>query len=100
MTSRTRIMVAVVLTLVVACGASLAAEGKWRLGARIISISPDDKSDNIVLFNEIDTGTKVAVDSATTLEVDATYYFTKNLGLEVIAATAKHDLKTSGGLLD
>lgn len=92
MTSRTRIILVAVLTLVLCSGVSLAGDGKWRFGARIINISPDEGGDSIP-----DVGGTVGVDAQTTLEVDLTYFFTKNLGLEVIAATAQHELKAEGG---
>lgn len=70
------------------------AQGNWILRLRGISISPNDSSSEI-----LDTGTEVTVDSKTTFEVDLTYMFSDNVGLEVIAATARHDLATTGGAL-
>lgn len=70
------------------------AQDNWILRVRGISISPNDSSSEI-----LDTGTEVTVDSKTTFEVDLTYMFSDNVGLEVIAATARHDLATAGGAL-
>jgi outer membrane protein len=70
------------------------AQGSWIFRARVIDIAPDASSSQI-----LDTGTEVDVDSAWTLEVDATYMFSDRVGLELIAATAKHDLTTTGGAL-
>lgn len=64
------------------------------LRARVINVDPHESSDEIGDF-----GSRVAVDNATTLEVDATYNFTKRLGIEVIAATTRHDLSARGGAL-
>ena len=66
----------------------------WVLRVRAIAVEPNDSSDQIG-----DTGSEVAVDSATTIEVDVTYMLSKRLGLELIAATPKHDLSASGGAL-
>lgn len=70
------------------------AQDNWIFRVRGISISPNDSSSQI-----LDTGTEVTVDSKTTFEVDLTYMFSDNVGLEVIAATARHDLATAGGAL-
>ncbi len=66
--------------------------GDWILRARVINVDPNESSEEIGEF-----GSTVAVDSATTLEVDVTYMFVKNFGLELIAATTKHDLAAAGG---
>jgi len=74
----------------------LAADaGDWILRARVINVDPNESSDEIGDF-----GSTVAVDSATTLEVDVTWMFVKNFGVEVIAATTGHDLTAAGGALD
>ena len=67
----------------------------WIARLRVIDVSPNDSSGTI-----LDTGTGVAVDSATTIEVDITMMLSDTWGLELIAATTKHDLSTSGGDLD
>jgi outer membrane protein len=73
----------------------VAAEAQgWELGARVIGIIPDDDSDQIG-----DTGTRVTVDENYTLEVDITYMFSERVGLEVIAATAEHDINAVDGAL-
>jgi len=66
----------------------------WIFRVRGISVQPNESSDAIG-----DTGTEVAVGSKSTVEVDLTYMFSSNLGLEVIAATTPHDLTASGGAL-
>ena len=64
----------------------------WIARLRVIEVSPNDSSSTI-----LDTGTGVTVDSATTVEVDITMMLSETWGLELIAATTKHDLTTSGG---
>lgn len=73
----------------------VADAGEWILRARVINVAPNESSDEILNF-----GGEVAVDDATTLEVDITYMFSNHFGLEVIAATTKHDLSAAGGDLD
>jgi outer membrane protein len=70
------------------------AQENWIFRVRAIDIAPDSSSSEI--FN---TGTTVDVDSAWTIEVDLTYMFSEHVGLELIAATANHDLSTTGGVL-
>jgi outer membrane protein len=87
-----RVSIVVVAAVLLLAGAADA--GEWMGRVRVISISPNDSSDAI-----LDTGTEVSVDSAITLEVDLTYMFNETWGLEIIAATAEHDLGTEGGAL-
>ncbi len=72
---------------------AFAGEG-WIFRARAINVAPNDDSSQI-----LDTGTQVGVDDAIVPEVDLTYMFNSNWGLEVIAATSPHDLATEGGAL-
>ncbi len=74
---------------------SVTYAGDWIVRLRVINIDPNESSDKIG-----ETGTEVAVDSATVPEVDVTYNFTKRLGLELVAAIADHDLNASGGALN
>lgn len=91
---RTKALIIVVVALIAMPVAANAKDGDWILRARVINVDPNESSDEIGDF-----GSRVAVDSATTLEVDATYNFTKRLGIEVIAATTGHDLSARGGAL-
>ncbi len=69
--------------------------GKWIARFRLISVSPDDSSDAIA-----NTGSKVDVDSDVVPEVDLTYMLNEHWGIEIIAATSKHDLSAKGGSLN
>lgn len=87
---RTKVLL---IAMIAAIAIPVAADaGDWILRARVINVDPNESSEEIGDF-----GSKVAVDSATTLEVDVTYNFTKRVGVEVIAATTKHDLSAAGG---
>lgn len=82
------------VVLAVAGSPVLAQDYHWVARARVISVSPDDSSGTIA-----DTGTGVSVDSAVVPEVDLSYMFNPQWGVEVIAATSQHDLATSGGAI-
>jgi outer membrane protein len=90
------------LACLVISGSSLAyavdsVEGKaWNdkdrfmIRARAIGVVPDEDSTTSI------AGTKVEADSAMTPEIDFTYFFTDHIAAELIAATSKHDVKTTG----
>lgn len=84
--------IALVLMLGMIAAPLVADAGDWILRVRAINISPDESSEQIG-----DLGSTVAVDSATVPEVDVTYMFSPNLGVEVVAAIADHDLSARGG---
>jgi len=69
---------------------------------RIIHVAPDSDSDNVISSA---TGgsvpdTNVEVDSATTLDIDITYMFTKNIGAELLLdIPAEHDINSEGSTL-
>jgi outer membrane protein len=84
---------ALIIVLIAMLAMPVAADaGDWIVRLRGISVNPNDSSDEIGDF-----GSEVSVDSAATLEVDVTWMFANNFGLELIAATTKHDLAASGG---
>jgi len=58
----------------------------WMVGLRGIGIYPNDES----------TISGVSVDSAWTVELDFTYFFNPNVAVELIAATAKHQVNLNG----
>jgi outer membrane protein len=90
---RTKTILIVVIAMLALPAAADA--GDWILRLRGINIAPNDSSDPIGDF-----GGEVTVDSKTTVEVDVTYMFSPNFGVELIAATARHDLGVAGGDLD
>jgi len=78
--------VPVALAMVWASGVANAAEGDWLGRARIININPDASSSAL----QLDATTE------NTIELDFTYFVTKNLGLELILATKKHGITSAG----
>lgn len=67
-------------------GIAAAQNSPWMIGVRAIGILPDDSS----------TISGVTVDDQYTVELDFTYFLTKNVALELIAATAKHKVELNG----
>ena len=75
-----------------------AAQGDWLVRLRGIAILPQDDSGLISVNNAPVPGSGVAVDDSFVPELDVTYMFLRNWGVEVIAGTAKHDVTLDGPL--
>jgi outer membrane protein len=70
-----------------AFGAALPAEAQnWMVRGRAIGVLPDASSS----LSGLD------VDDAYTVELDLSYFFTKNIAVEAIAATTRHEIKLNG----
>lgn len=67
-------------------GDSLSKE-RFQIRARGIVVAPDDSSKVTPIGGATDVSTEVVP------EVDVTYFFTPNIAAELIAATAKHEIK-------
>lgn len=67
-------------------GAAYAEKGDWLARARIIQIAPQASSDRLNLN----------ADNQTTLELDFSYFVTRNVALELILATKKHNITSNG----
>jgi outer membrane protein len=78
--------VPVALVMALAGSVASAAQGDWLGRARIININPDASSSAL----QLDATTE------NTLELDFTYFVTRNLGLELILATKKHGITAAG----
>lgn len=81
-----KVMISGVLgAMMVAAGAAQAADD-WLVRARVINVDPDVSS-SLPGLN---------VDDKTTLELDFTYFLNKNVGVELILATTRHEVSLSG----
>lgn len=60
---------------------------RFQLRARAIVVAPDESSTVRPIGGDIDVSTEFVP------EVDVTYFFTNNIAAELIAATAKHEIK-------
>lgn len=65
---------------------------RWLMRMRAIYVSPDEDSTVTGLTADIEA------DGAFTPELDFTYFFTPNIGAELILATSKHDMSTNTGI--
>jgi outer membrane protein len=85
---RKLILIAAVCCVVAVLIPAQAADGKWMMRGRALYISPDASGDSDL--------TGVDVDGQLTFEVDFTRFFGKNLGLELVLATASHNVTVEG----
>jgi len=74
--------------------------GDFIVRAGVTTVAPNDSSNNVVLNNSTNTGTKTNVDSNSQLGLTFEYMITPAWGFEVLAASPfKHNIKGQGGLL-
>ena len=73
-----------------------AEQGDWIIRARGIAVHPNDDSGLISLGTVPVPNTGVEVNTDIVPEVDATYMFQKNWGVEVIAGTSNHTVNSNG----
>lgn len=67
--------------------------GDWLVRGRVINVNPNDDSGNLYIGG-VNTGAEgVEVDSDTVPELDITYMFTKNWGMELILGYSEHTVK-------
>lgn len=85
---------AAALAITAAAPALAQSAGDWTIGLGIAHVDP--KSDN----GSVAGGLDVEVDSDTQLSFTAEYFFTDNIGLEILAATPfTHDIDVGDGAL-
>lgn len=72
-------------------------QGDFLVRVRAINVNPDDSSGGVrpALLT-----TRVGVDDDTVPEIDFTYMFHKNWGLELILATSEHNVSGTAGALN
>ena len=89
------IYLAAAVAAVAATAPAQAEQGDVLVRARAIIVAPTEESGSIKPTFPND---EVSVTNGFAPEVDFTYFVTDNIGLELIAATTKHDVKGKGGL--
>lgn len=90
-------MKARILALIAAAAAAqpaYAEAGDWQVRLRGILVAPNEKSSDIL---PAFPGQKVQVSNSFMPEVDVTYFVSKTVSLELIAATTKHDIAGVSG---
>lgn len=75
-----------------------AEQGDWIVRLRGLAIVPNDDSGLISLSGTPMPGTGVSVDTQFVPEVDITYMFHRNWGVEVIAGAANHNVGMKGSI--
>ena len=89
------IYLATAIAALAAATPAYAEQGDVLVRARAIIVAPTEDSGGI---EPAFPDEEVSVSNSITPEVDLTYFVTDNIGLELIAATSKHDVKGKGGL--
>lgn len=84
----------IVAGFVLLCTAPVEAEQSWIVRGRILNVAPNDSSGGVSTL----PGSAVSVNSDTTLELDFTYMFTANVGVELILGSSRHDLRAEGSI--
>ncbi|NOX43073.1 MAG: OmpW family protein [Gammaproteobacteria bacterium] len=82
------------ISSVVYAPVSLADTGDWLVRLRALHVSPNDDSGSVSTL----PGSNVSVGSDTTVELDFTYFVTRNLGIEVILGSSQHDINAGGSI--
>lgn len=73
--------------------AGTATAQDWMVRLRVIDVDPAVSTDGAL------SAMGIGVDNRFAPELDITYFFTKNIALELIAATTKHDISAFGATL-
>lgn len=77
--------------------ATFPAMGEWLVRGRIINIAPDSNSDDATANSQTVPNSTVSVDNASTLDIDITYMFAPNLGVELLLdLSSRHDISSEG----
>ena len=79
-------------------GVTHAEQGDWLVRLRGIAVAPNDDSSRVSLNGAPLAGTGVSVDTQAVPEIDVTYMFHRNWGVELIAATAEHNVDLQGNI--
>jgi outer membrane protein len=76
-------------------------EGDWLIRGRLINIDPDSSSSDVTSSKSgTIPNTSVNVDNAYTLDIDITYMFTPNIGVELLLdLSSEHDVNSQGSTL-
>ncbi len=92
-----RLLVAVLIAGTILAAAP-AEGGDWLVRLRAINVDPNDSSSEVSSNGVAIADTGVSVGDDTVPELDITYLFTPNWGLELILATSQHDVSAEGDL--
>ena len=94
-------LAAIAVTLLTSTSAIATQKGDWLVRARIIDIIPNVSSGEITDMSgtPVSPPSGIDVDSALTLDIDFSYFFTNNFAVELLLAIpATHDVTATGNL--
>ncbi len=92
---------AIAVAMLTSSSAIAVQQGDWLVRARIIDIAPNVSSGEItdMAGAPVAPPSGIDVDSAVTLDIDFTYMFTNNIGVELLLdLTSTHDITATGNL--
>ena len=70
--------------------------GDLMVHVSLIGVIPEDLNNAVRVGNTVVPNEHVSVSAGISPEVDASYFFTPNWSVQVIAATSRHDVKVTG----
>ena len=70
----------------------------WMIRGRILGVIPDEDTSNWVVDGDSTSGLDASIDNSIVPELDFTYFFNKNLAVEVIAGVTPHTVDGKAGL--
>jgi outer membrane protein len=70
----------------------------WAIRARAVGVVPDESSSNWRLNGSPLAGADLSIDNAVIPELDISYFFTKNLAVELILGVTAHDVNAKGSI--
>jgi outer membrane protein len=96
-------LAAIAATFLTSTSAIATQKGDWLIRARLINIDPSVSSDEVIDLTATPPaaipGSSIDVDSAVTLDIDFSYFFTNNFAVELLLAIpATHDVKATGSI--
>lgn len=93
----TKIGIIVFSVILFACGNLYANDGSWQVRVRGLYVVPDESADISLIGGDVD------IEEDTVPELDITYFFTENFGVELILGTTNHGVEavnTAAGKVD
>ncbi|PWR19220.1 OmpW family protein [Zavarzinia compransoris] len=84
--------------LIQTTGAQAAEQSPWMVRGRALIVLPEENLDKINPV--LGPSTDVSIDDSVVPELDITYFFTKNIAVELILGTTPHDVKVTGPDVD
>jgi outer membrane protein len=72
----------------------------WMIRARGIGVIPDEDSSDWTVNGASTSGPDLSIDDAVVPELDISYFFTKNIAMELVLAVTPHTIDSQGSIAD